>query len=217
MRAARPRSSRAPCTCSSFSGSIVSYSASKSGRMYGSTFASTSPGRKPSRSPGLDRGTREDHAADLALGERSHGERDREVRLARARGADPERDGALADRVDVVLLRDGLRRDPLAAMRPDDVLEDVADVLGLVDRVEDRVDRAGADLLAALDELDELLDDRARLRDLASSPSSVRRLPRRLIVQPSRSRSAPRTPSPIPASSAATSFGTSRTSCTRSV
>ena len=41
------------------SGSIVSYSASKSGRMYGSTFASTSPGRKPRRSPastaGLER------------------------------------------------------------------------------------------------------------------------------------------------------------------
>ena len=42
----------------------------------------------------------------------------------------------------------------------------VADVLGLVDRVEDRVDRAGADLLAALDEVDELLDDGPRLGDL---------------------------------------------------
>ena len=72
----------------------------------------------------------------------------------------------LADRVDVALLRHGLRRDPLAAVRPDDVLEDLADVLGLVDRVEDRVDRAGADLLAALDELDELLDDGLRLGDL---------------------------------------------------
>src|SRR3954451_4130757 len=50
---------------------------------------------------------------------------------------------------------------------------------------------------------------------LSSSPSSVSRLPRRLIWQPSRSRSAPSTPSPIPASSAATSFGTSRTACTR--
>ena len=48
----------------------------------------------------------------------------------------------------------------------------------------------------------------------ASSPSSVSRLPRRLTAQPSRSRSAVRTPSPMPASSAATSFGTSRTSCT---
>ena len=39
-------------------------------------------------------------------------------------------------------------------------------VLGLVDRAEDGVDGAGADLLAALDELDELLDDRLRLGDL---------------------------------------------------
>ena len=51
-------------------------------------------------------------------------------------------------------------------MRPDDVVEDLAHVLGLVDRPDDRVDRAGADLLAALDELDELLDDGARLGDL---------------------------------------------------
>ena len=39
-------------------------------------------------------------------------------------------------------------------------------VLGLVDGTEDGVDRGGADLLAALDELDELLDDRLRLGDL---------------------------------------------------
>ena len=39
-------------------------------------------------------------------------------------------------------------------------------VLGLVDGAEDGVDGAGADLLSALDELDELLDDRPRLRDL---------------------------------------------------
>src|SRR3954451_9770475 len=56
----------------------------------------------------------------------------------------------------------------------------------------------------------------ARAADtFSSSPSSVSRLPRRLIWQPRRERSASSTPSPIPASSAATSFGTSRTSCTR--
>jgi hypothetical protein len=43
-------------------------------------------------------------------------------------------------------------------------------VLGLVDRAQDGVDGAGADLLAALDELDELLDDRLRLRDLEVLP-----------------------------------------------
>ena len=39
---------------------------------------------------GLDRGAREDHAADGALGERRDRERHREIRLARARGADGE-------------------------------------------------------------------------------------------------------------------------------
>ena len=72
----------------------------------------------------------------------------------------------LADRVDVALLVDGLRRDPLAAVAPDDVLEDVAEVLGLVERGEHGVDRVRADVVAALDELHELVDDRARLGDL---------------------------------------------------
>ena len=115
---------------------------------------------------GLHGGAGQDEATDLPLRERRHGERDREVRLARAGRPDPEGDGAAADRVDVALLRHGLRRDPLAAVRPDDVGEDLPDVLGLVDRGEDRVDRAGADLLPALDELDELLDDGAGLGHL---------------------------------------------------
>ena len=51
-------------------------------------------------------------------------------------------------------------------MPPDDVVEDVADVLGLVERAEHRVDRVRADLVAALDQLDELVDDRARLGDV---------------------------------------------------
>ena len=71
----------------------------------------------------------------------------------------------VADRVDVALLVDRLRRDLLAAVAPDDVLEDVADVLGLVERAEHGVDGARADLVAALDQLDELVDDRARLGD----------------------------------------------------
>ena len=50
-------------------------------------------------------------------------------------------------------------------MAPDDVLEDVADVLRLVERAEHRVDRRWADLVPALDQLDELVDDRARLGD----------------------------------------------------
>ena len=107
---------------------------------------------------GLDRGAREDDPPDLAVGERRDGERHREVRLAGAGGADREGDRVLADRVDVALLVDRLRRDLLAAVAPDDVVEDLAEVLGLVERGEHRVDRARADLVAALDELDELVD-----------------------------------------------------------
>jgi len=47
---------------------------------------------------------------------------------------------------------------------PDHVAEDVLDVFGLVDGVEDGVHRRGPDLLTGLHQLDELVDDRARLR-----------------------------------------------------
>ena len=70
-----------------------------------------------------------------------------------------------ADRVDVALLRHRLRRDLLAAVPPDDVVEDVADVGRLVERRDHRADRVGTDRVTALDELDELVDDRARLGD----------------------------------------------------
>ena len=43
-------------------------------------------------------------------------------------------------------------------MAPDDVVEDVTDVLGLIERRDDGADRVGADLVAVLDELDELVD-----------------------------------------------------------
>ena len=51
-------------------------------------------------------------------------------------------------------------------MAPDDVVEDLADVLGLVERGYDGADRLRPDLVPALDQLDELVDDRARGRDL---------------------------------------------------
>ena len=47
-------------------------------------------------------------------------------------------------------------------MAPDDVLEDLADVLGLVERCDDGADRLRPDLVPALDQLDELVDDRSR-------------------------------------------------------
>ena len=133
--------------------------------MYGSTFASMSPGQEAEPLAGLDRRPREDDPPDLALGERLHGERDREVGLAGPGRADPERDRRGADRVDVALLRHRLRRDLLAAVPPDDVVEHVADVLRLVERRDDRADGVGPDRVPALDELDELVDHRPRLRD----------------------------------------------------
>ena len=115
---------------------------------------------------GLDRGPREDDPRDLALVQRGDRERHREVGLAGAGRADPEGDGAAADRVDVGLLRHRLRRDLLAAVAPDDVVEDVAHVLVRLERAEHGVDGVRADLVAALDQLDELVDHRARLRDV---------------------------------------------------
>ena len=50
-------------------------------------------------------------------------------------------------------------------MAPDHIVEDVADVLGLVESSEHGVDRPGADLVSAFHEVDELVDDRAGLRD----------------------------------------------------
>ena len=129
----------------------------------------------------------------------------------------------VADRVDVALLRHGLRRDLLAAVAPDDVVEDV-----LRRSRPGRSRRRTASTVAGpiswprLDQLDELVDDRARLGDVdvvALRSSGGSRAGR--IVHSSRSRSASRTPSPIAASSAATSFGdveevSLSPSCTRS-
>jgi hypothetical protein len=71
-----------------------------------------------------------------------------------------------ADRVDVALLVERLRRDLLSAVTPDDVLEDVADVLGLVERGQDRVHSRRPDLMASFDQVRELVDDGPRLRDV---------------------------------------------------
>ena len=164
---------------------------------------------------GLDGRAREDDAADLPVGERGDGERHREVRLARAGRADPEGHRALADRVDVALLRHRLRRDLLAAVAPDDVVEDLAEVLRLVERRHDGADRVGADLVARPRRARRARPrPRGRRRPAPSSPSIVSWLPRSRSVHWSRARSASSTPSPTPASSAATSFGTERTSCT---
>ena len=105
----------------------------------------------------------------------------------------------LADRVDVALLRHRLRRDLLAAVAPDDVVEDLADVLRLVERAERPRRRCPARSRGRPRPARRARRRRrAPRRRCASSPSSVSRLPRRRIVQRSRSRSASSTPSPTP-------------------
>ena len=74
---------------------------------------------------GLDRRAGEDDPVDLARAERGGGHRDGEEGLAGAGRADAEGDGVVADRVDVALLVDRLRRDLGGAVAPDDVLEDL--------------------------------------------------------------------------------------------
>ena len=123
-------------------------------------------GKEPEPLARLDRGPGEDDPRHLPLVQRRDRERHRQVGLARAGRADPERDRAAADRVDVCLLRHGLRRDLLAPVAPDDVLEHLANVLVALERAEHGVDRLRADLVAALDQLDELVDHRARLGDV---------------------------------------------------
>ena len=75
------------------SGSSMSYSASNSGRRYGSTLAIRSPGQEAEALAGLDGGAREDDARHLALVESCDRERHREVGLAGAGRADAEGDG----------------------------------------------------------------------------------------------------------------------------
>jgi hypothetical protein len=76
-----------------------------------------SPGRKPSFSPRLDRRAAEEDALDALLVEHRDRHRDREVGLAGPRGADPEDEVVLLDRVDVLALVRGLRDDRLAGGR----------------------------------------------------------------------------------------------------
>ena len=52
-------------------------------------------------------------------------------------------------------------------MTPDDVVEDVAHVFGLIERSENRSDRVGADLVPALDQIHQLVDDSAGCGDVA--------------------------------------------------
>ena len=116
------------------------------------------PGEETEPLAGLHRRASEDHALDVAARERGGGHRHRQEGLAGAGGADSEGDRVPADRIDVLLLVDGLRGDPRVAVLPDDVLEDLGRALVLVESAGDRLDRAGGDLVPLLDQVDQLAD-----------------------------------------------------------
>ena len=79
-------------------------------------------GQKAEALAGLDRGARQDDAADLLVEERAHRERHRQVGLSGTGGPDGEHDVVRADHVDIALLGGSLRRDRLAGPRRDDRL-----------------------------------------------------------------------------------------------
>jgi hypothetical protein len=71
-------------------------------------------------------------------------------------------------------------------MAPHDVFEDVADVLGLVERGEHGADGVGPDLMPALHELDELVDDCPRGGDMLAVAVECQAVPaqRNRAVEP---------------------------------
>jgi hypothetical protein len=116
---------------------------------------------------GLDGGAREDDPLDPLSLEEVDRHRDREVRLSRPRRADGERDVAVAGRIDVAMLADGLRADLLPPMRDaDDVGEDPVHVLpGLrpLDQVSDIADRRS---VVSADQVEQLVEQGPDVFDL---------------------------------------------------
>ena len=110
------------------------------------------------------------------------------IGLSRPGRTDPKGDRAAPDRVDVMLLVDRLGI-CLPAVAPDDVLEDVADVRRVLEGAENGIDRARADHVAALDELDELTDHGSGTFDLISVALEREPISRSRIEHPNRSRS----------------------------
>ena len=173
-----------------------------------------SPGQEAEPLAGLDRGPGEDDPLDLALGQRRGGHRHREEGLAGAGRADPEGDRVAADRVDVAFLVQRLRRDLGVAVAPDDVVEDLRRALVGVERAGHRLDRPRRDVVALLDQLDQLVDDGRRLLHVAGVAVEGEDVAAQVeVARRSRPRSARRTVSSEPASSAATVL--SSVSCLR--
>ena len=133
---------------------------------------------------GLDRGAREDDPVDLAARERGGRHRHGEERLAGARRADAERDRGAADRVDVPLLVDRLRRDLEVAVAPDDVVEHLARATR-PGRARARPTRSSRRRCRGRGRPARTARARpfAALCTASASPSSVTTLPRRKIVR----------------------------------
>ena len=118
-------------------------------------------GQKAQALPRFHHGAREDDAANLLALERSHGHGHGEVRLAGARGPDAERDGMLADGVDVALLARRLRTDGPAAVRELVVLAPrLRAELGRAQQVDGVPHVLERRLAAAFHELDEIREQR---------------------------------------------------------
>ena len=117
--------------------------------------------QEPQLLSGLDRGTREDDAADFLREEKRHGLRHREVRLPGAGRADAEDDVVLLDGVEIFALRRRLGRDaPLAAGRQAALEEMIAQV----DRVVLR-DQVGRRLHIGVRQLVTVAHQRRQLAD----------------------------------------------------
>ena len=160
--------------CISFgidSGSIMSCSASYSGRRYGSIFSKSVPGRKPSRSPASTAGRVRMMRVTCLVCKRLNRLRHREVRLAGARRADSEHDGVLVDRVDVALLVERLGPDRLAAARQDVEGQHLGRRLVPVASASTTLCRtaSGVSASTAVDDGDQLGDDALGQRDVGRS------------------------------------------------
>jgi hypothetical protein len=73
----------------------------------------------------------------------------------------------IADRIDVTFLVHGLRRHPDAAVPPDHVLEDLGGPLAGVHRARDGLEGRRREVVATLDQPDQLVYDRRRLTHLS--------------------------------------------------
>ena len=164
---------------------------------------------------GLDRGAGENDPADLLLGQCGDGERDREVQVGSCPPSIPnvtvesriESTQRFCVTVFGAIFLPRRQTTSSKTSRRSSAWSSAATTAPTV---------SGPDLVPALHQLDELVDDRARGGDLL-----VLALDRQLVAaeaeRAGQTRSASSTPSPTPASSAATSLGTESVSCTRSV